>query len=293
MWQANWVADQLGRQDVKVELVSITTSGDVQSSGPIAQIGSQGVFTKEIQKALLDRRIDLAVHSLKDLSTFPTPGLVLAAVPRRGPVADVLVFRDPRVNSLDDLPRGACVATGSVRRRVQLLHARPDLQIENLRGNVETRLAKLDAGPFDAIVLAEAGLRRLGFDSRIGQILDPSLLLPAIGQGALAIEIRDDDSKTREAVQSLNDPMSYTAVAAERTMLATLEGGCSAPIGGWARNENDRLILSGRVSQMDGSKQLDETDEGSFEDPDALGRLLAERLLQRGAGELICEARQS
>ena len=291
-WQARWVADRLSQCGMQIELVSITTTGDRQTAGPIGQIGTQGVFTKEIQNGLLDDRIDLAVHSLKDLATLPVPGLTLTAVPERGPIADVLVFRDARATSLDDLPKGAVVATGSPRRKVQLLHARPDLQIENLRGNVETRLAKLDSGPFDAIILAEAGLRRLGLDERIGQILPPAIMLPAVGQGALGIEMRTDDPRTHAVAQALDCPQTHAAVAAERAMLGALEGGCSAPIAAWGRVEHDRLRLSGRVVRLDGSTQLDATLDESLDQPELLGQLVAERLIDQGAAELIREARE-
>jgi len=180
-WQADWVAGELRDSGNDVELVPIATSGDVER-GSIAQIGSQGVFTKEIQRALLDARIDLAVHSLKDLPTEPVPGLHLAAVPPRAPIGDVLVCGKP--SALDGLARGAVVGTGSLRRRAQLLYARPDLKIKDLRGNVDTRLAKLDTGQYDAVVLAEAGLRRLGLEQRITHVLPPSIMLPAVGRAA-------------------------------------------------------------------------------------------------------------
>ena len=184
-WQAEWIARQLGERGVEVELVPISTTGD-QQHGTIESIGGQGIFTKEIQRALLEGRIDLAVHSLKDLPTDVVPGLCVTAVPERAAVGDVLVCR--KWASLDELPQRATLGTGSLRRRAQLLHVRPDLQIRDIRGNVDTRLRKLDQGEYDAIVLAEAGLRRLGLADRITQVLPLTLLLPAVGQGALAVE---------------------------------------------------------------------------------------------------------
>ena len=274
-WQAEWVAARLAQQGTEVELVEITTAGDRRQHGPIEAIGSRGVFTKEIQRALVDGRVDLAVHSLKDLSTEAVPGLCLAAVPERGPVADVLVCRKGATAGLPSSavagvslsgnavstagqassgthtfcldgfsPEHAVVGTGSPRRKTQLWHVRPDLDIRGIRGNVETRVAKLDAGGYDAIVLAEAGLARLGLADRITQVLPPSILLPAVGQGALGLETREDDAWARAAIAPLDHPASHAAVLAERTMLAVLEGGCLAPIGAWARMENDLLTLT-------------------------------------------------
>jgi len=290
--QAGWVAERLARQGAQVELVPITTTGDRHRGEPIEQIGTQGVFTKEIQNALLAGQVDLAVHSLKDLSTQAVPGLALAAVPERGPAADALVFRDPGVRTLDDLPRGAVVGTGSLRRKAQLLHARSDLRIENIRGNVETRLAKLDAGRYDAVALAEAGLRRLGLDARIGEILRLAIMLPAVGQGALAVETRDDDHAARAVAAAIDHRPTRAAVAAERAMLSALEAGCSAPVAAWGRMEGNVLRLTGRVLRADGSQQLDATREGPADEPESLGRLVAQRLIDQGAAALIREARE-
>ncbi|MBN1909868.1 MAG: hydroxymethylbilane synthase [Pirellulales bacterium] len=277
-WQADWVARRLTDLGIDVDLVPISTTGDQQHSGPISQIGAQGVFTKEIQQALLDGRIDVAVHSLKDLSTEPVAGLCLAAVPERGPVGDALVSNTHA--SLDALPRGARIGTGSLRRRAQLLHVRPDLDVQDIRGNVDTRLSKLDAGEFDAIVLAQAGLERLGLAERIAQVLPPDVMLPAIGQGALGVEIRVDNIETRQALAPLDHPASRAAVLAERAMLHALEGGCSAPIGAWARVENNFLTLSGRVLEPDGTHRLDATASASMSDPETLGRDVAAQLRQ-------------
>jgi hydroxymethylbilane synthase len=289
-WQAQWVATRLEELGVPVELVPITTSGDQQQAGPIHTLGGQGAFTKEIQRALLDERIDLAVHSLKDLPTVQPAGLCLAAVPERASVSDVLVCR--QVASLEDLGQAAVVGTGSLRRRCQLLHFRPDLRCQDVRGNVETRLRKLDAGQFDALVLAEAGLRRLGMAERITQILPPSIMLPAIGQGALALETRSDDQPVRAVLSTgLDHPSSHAAVLAERAMLAVLEGGCLAPIAAWGRLEDEHLTLSGRVLSLDGRQKIEATLVG---DPQAeLGRRVAEALITQGAIELVQAARQT
>jgi hydroxymethylbilane synthase len=295
-WQADWVAARLRELEVDVELVPISTSGDWQQEGPIPSIGSQGIFTKEIQRALLEKRVDLAVHSLKDLPTAQPAGLCLAAVPERASVADVLLCRqDPpgQRASLDDLGTGAVVGTGSLRRRSQLLHVRPDLHCEQIRGNVETRLRKLDAGECDALVLAEAGLRRLGMAERITQVLPFSIMLPAIGQGALGLETRSDDRDTRAVLGGLDHPPSHAAVLAERAMLASLEGGCLAPIAAWGRLGGQKLALSGRVLSSDGSQKLEITLTGDPHTPEQLGRRVAESLIAQGAAELVRASRRT
>lgn len=290
-WQAEWVAARLNERGVEVELVPISTAGDRLLSGPIERIGAPGVFTKEIQRALLEDRIDLAVHSLKDLSTDCVPGLCLAATPERGPVGDVLV--STQYPSLEALPPAAVVGTGSTRRKCQLWHVRADLQMRDIRGNVETRVAKLDVGDYDAVVLAEAGLARLALDDRITERLPPSIVLPAVGQGALGVETREDDASTRFAVAMVDHPSTHAAVLAERTMLAALRGGCLAPVGAWARLEKDQLILDGRVLSVDGRERLDATATHPLDAAERLGRDVAERLLDQGAAALILAARQN
>ena len=295
-WQAEWVAARLEESGVGVELVPITTSGDRQQLGPISAIGGEGLFTKEIQRALLEDKIDLAVHSLKDLPTGQPAGLCLAAVPERASVRDVLVCGQPRFGQdapLDELGRGAVVGTGSLRRRSQLLSARADLQCKDVRGNVETRLRKLDAGDYHALVLAEAGLRRLGMAKRITQVLPPSIMLPAIGQGALGLETRTDDRATRAATERLDHPPSHAAVLAERAMLAALEGGCLAPIAAWGRVEDRVFTLSGRVLGSDGNRKTDARLTGDPQEAEQLGRRVAEELISQGAAELVQAARQS
>ena len=289
-WQAEWGAARVEEAGVEVRVVPITTSGDRHARDPIADVGSQGVFTKEIQAALLEERIDLAVHSLKDLPTEPVAGLCLAAVPRRGPVGDALVCSHR--GSLDDLPDGAVVGTGSPRRRAQLLHVRTDLRIRDIRGNVDTRLEKLARGDYDALVLAEAGLRRLGLAQRITQLLPTSIVLPAVGQGALGLETRRDDHSTRSALAVLDHAPSHAAVLAERTMLAELQGGCLAPVAAWGRIEGRQLTLTGRVLALDGRERIETVRTGNPDDAEMLGRQVAEKLIARGAAELIRASRK-
>jgi len=290
-WQADWVAARIGELGVEVELVPISTIGDREQQGPIGAMGGQGVFTKEIQRALLDDRIDLAVHSLKDLPTEKVDGLCLAAVPERAPCGDALV--SCKYDSLDALPKGAILGTGSLRRRSQILHVRPDLRTKDIRGNVETRVQKVDDGEFDALILAEAGLLRLGLGDRITQTLPMDVILPAIGQGALGLETRTDDALTRGTVEKLTDPVTFAAVLAERAMLLKLQGGCLAPIAAWGRLKNEELTLSGRVLSTDGTKRLESVMTGSLKEPEQLGRQVAAALLDQGAADLVSESRDS
>ena len=249
--QAEWVAGELRALGIKVELLPIATSGDTQQ-GPIQDIG-QGVFTREIQRALLEGRIDLAVHSLKDLPTDTPAELILAAVPRRGPCGDALVA--PAWKTLEQLPAGTTVGTSSMRRRAQMLHVRPDLQIKDIRGNIDTRLRKLHEDQFHALVLAEAGLTRLGRAGEITQFLPMSIILPAAGQGALGLETRRDDEPTRSALAALDHPPTHHAVLAERAMLAALHGGCLAPIAAWGRADTGRWRLPAGCSARTGGKK--------------------------------------
>jgi len=291
-WQAHWVAGQFAARGIAVELVPMTTSGDrLQTSTapiPIAATG-MGIFTKEIQKALLADEVDLAVHSLKDLPTEKVPGLMLAAVPVRASVADVLV--SSQADSIEGLRPQAIVGTGSLRRRAQLLHLRPDLVVTDLRGNVDTRLSKLERGDYDAIILAEAGLERLGLAEASRYPIPLEKMLPAIGQGALGIECREDDEATRRALAIIDDSPSHRAVLAERAMLTALHGGCMAPIGGWACIVGESLVLSGRVLSTDGRECLDAKQPGSLNHPEALGRIVAQDPPPPGAARLIDAAR--
>jgi hydroxymethylbilane synthase len=289
-WQANWVAAQLSAAGVDVELVPITTRGDAQRDERIADVGSPGVFTKELQRALLDERIDLAVHSLKDLPTDEVEGLCVAAVPERENPQDVLVSRGKV--PFAELARGAAIGTGSLRRRAQLLHARGDLVMRDIRGNVDTRLEKLAAGGYDALVLAGAGLRRLGREGEISEILGHELMLPAVGQGALAIEAREADDKVRAAVEPLEHAASRQAVVAERSLLAQLGGGCLAPIGAWARVGAGELHLDAVVLSADGRQRLAASGHGASDEASRLGGEVAAKLLALGAADLIARSRR-
>ena len=292
-WQANWVADRLQELGHSVEIIEIATQGDKDAASSIATFSGTGVFTKEIQRALLASEVDLAVHSLKDLPTDEVTGLILAAVPPREPPNDVLVSREHK--QLNELPAGALIGTGSLRRQAQLRNLRPDLHVREVRGNVDTRLRKLEDGNFAAIVLARAGLERLGLADRITQVLSCDVMLPAVGQGALGIECRADDHSTREKLQPLNDANTHTAVIAERTLLAHLRGGCLAPVGAWARIENGSLQLSAVVLSPDGTKRVAAAGNvpanADNENAAALGCRVADSLLTQGAAALIAAAR--
>jgi hydroxymethylbilane synthase len=297
-WQAEWVAERLQQLGCAVELIEIATRGDVERAQSIEEIGTRGVFTKEIQRALLAGDVDLGVHSLKDLPTEPIDGLVLAAVPERESPSDVLICPRPGATNRSALstpysvlPQGARVGTGSLRRQAQIRHLRPDLQIADVRGNVDTRLRKLDEGQFDAIVLAEAGLRRLGLADRITQLLPYDVMLPAVGQGALGIECRADDAKTRAILANVEDQATRAAVTAERALLEHLRGGCMAPVGAIAQVDSGKLQLSAVVLSADGTQRLAADQAESPDNAEALGRRVADALLAQGAAALIAESR--
>lgn len=287
LWQANHVADML-RSAVPcpdVDLVIIQTQGDQNQNRPLSQIGGDGLFTKAIQEAVRDGQADLAVHSLKDLPTLPVPGLVLAAVPPRASTRDAFISH--KHAGFDALPQGARIATGSQRRRAMIRHRRPDLQMVDIRGNVDTRLRKLRELDLDGLILAEAGLARLGLGHFITELLDPSWMLPAVGQGALGLECREDDAQTRDAVSVLDHMPSHQAVTAERSMLRTLGGGCLVPIGAAGTVDGDSLTLRGVVLALDGSRQISDEIQGPAEQAEAVGSQLAARLLTAGARELL------
>jgi hydroxymethylbilane synthase len=288
-WQSDWVAEQLRMRGVAVEIVEITTSGDVQQVGPVAAISGVGVFTKEIQAALLAGDVDLAVHSLKDLPTQQAAGLTLAATPPRENPADALIGANG--STLEILPTGSRIGTGSQRRRAQLLALRSDLIMLDIRGNLDTRLRKLDEGQYDAIVLAAAGLTRLGWADRITEMLAPPRVLPAPGQGSLAIECRADDADAFSALIPLNDAPTRAAVVAERTLLAVLEGGCSAPVAAWGRIAEGELRLDGLVASLDGRQVLRASGASQLADATALGARIANELLQQGAAAIVGAAR--
>jgi hydroxymethylbilane synthase len=287
LWQANFVADRL-RPVVApqpVELVPIETHGDRVQDRPLAAMGGFGVFTKAIQDALLDGCVDVAVHSLKDLPTIPVAGLTLAAVPPRGPSGDVFISHKHR--RFDDLPLGAVIGTSSLRRRAQVLNERPDLQLIDLRGNVETRLRKLREQELDGIILAQAGLERLGLRDAVTEILDPRWMLPAVGQGAIGLECREEDADTLHFVEALNHSDTWNAVRAERAMLYALGGGCLVPVGVHSKVEVGVLTLRGTVLSPDGKRRIVDTHRGPAEQPLGVGNELAGFLLTAGAGELL------
>lgn len=286
-WQAEWVADRLrfAHPGLTVELVEIKTHGDRDRNSPLAAIGGVGLFTKEIQRALLDTRVEIAVHSLKDLPTQGPDELTLGAVPVREDVADALIA--PVFKTLSALPVGAKVGTGSLRRRAQLLYLRPDLQVVSVRGNVETRLQQALQGHLDAVVLAEAGLHRLNLDRHVTERLEPPRFLPAVGQGALGIECRRADRSAIELLRPLDDPSTHRAVVAERQALAELEGGCMIPLAAWARDVEGALTLSAAVFDPDGREHVNAMLSGPLEDPEELGRRVAHELRTQGADRLL------
>lgn len=291
LWQANWVADRLRELGATVELVEITTSGDRDQRDPILEMNQQGVFTKEVQAAVLAGEADIAVHSLKDLPTETVEGLVLAAVPERESSSDVLVSHVAK--SLAELPVGARVGTGSLRRQAQLKSLRGDLEIVGIRGNVDTRLRKLAAGEYDAIVLAAAGLKRLNLVANVVEELSPPRMLPAPGQGALGIECHRGASTVLALVSQLEHADSRAATDAERSMLALLHAGCSAPVGAWGRVEHGELALDGLVASLDGQQVLRASARGAVQSAIQLGQQVAEELLAQGVGEIIESARSA
>ena len=291
LWQAHYLADRLRSLPAapEVALVPIVTAGDTNQSDALRQFGGTGVFTREVQIAVLDQRADIAVHSLKDLPTESNDGLVLAAVPERERRCDALLLplNVDAIQSLDDIPKGAKIGTGSPRRQAQLLYLRPDLKLCEIRGNVDTRIRKLDEGLFDAIILAEAGLRRLELADRISLMLEPPAVFPAVGQGALGIECRNSDETTRALLQQITCNTSLAEILAERSLLRTLRAGCHAPLGTWTSVAGDRLTLTGVLLSVDGTTRLEQTASGPADSADQIGVLVAEQLLSSGAARLL------
>ncbi len=287
MAQARWVTGELTRRHpgLKCILVRVKTQGDAVRDRPLDQLGGLGAFAKELEQALLEGRIDLAVHSLKDLPTQLAPGLTLAAVPARGDPRDALAASPG--TTLASLPGGAVVATGSLRRRAQLQRRRPDLDYRPIRGNLPTRLARLADGRAAAVVLAVAGLERLELSRRIAEVLDPAVCLPAVGQGALGVEIRTDDRRLGELKSALDHPPSSQACRAERSFLLRLGGGCSLPVGALARVEGQGLVLEGVVVAPDGGGLVRRARRGTARDPEGLGEALAEEMLAAGGAEIL------
>ena len=291
LWQANHVADCLRQLPSAplVELVQIVTTGDQNQTDALRQFGGAGVFTKEVQKAVLDGRADFAVHSLKDLPTQSADGLTLACVPPRAPRCDVLLLPTTAAppQQLEELPANAKIGTGSPRRQAQLKHLRPDLQLSEIRGNVDTRLKKLDDGEFDAILLAEAGLQRLQLQHRISLVLQPPTFFPAVSQGALGIECRADDADALLLLQTLICPIAHSEVLAERALLRTLRAGCHAPLGVWTEFSPETLRLTAVLLSPDGSSRIQQSASGPADNPEFVGVAAAELLLQSGAASLI------
>lgn len=290
LWQAEYIRSLIERTspDVQVEIVHVHTLGDANQTDPLRQFGGTGVFTKEVQASVLNKESDLAVHSLKDLPTSSPDGLVLAGVPDRAARADVLVCPEgQKLETLDDLPNGARIGTGSPRRQAQLSHIRPDLQMLEIRGNLQTRLKKLDDGEFDAIVLAEAGLTRLKMDHRISFVFSIDLMIPAVGQGAIGVECRADDEATQTILSKLTDQDVWAAVSAERALLRELEAGCHAPLGAWTELSDDQLTLSSVLLSPDGVTRLTAEDTLSAADPEAVGISVANKLKAIGGDALI------
>ncbi len=290
LWQANHVAERLrsAHPGIAVELLPMVTEGDRILDRALAEVGGKGLFIKELEVAMLEGRADLAVHSMKDVPAELPPGMILATVLERADPRDALV--SSRHASLEALPQGARVGTSSLRRQCQLRHLRPDLQVGQLRGNVQTRLAKLDSGDFDAILLATAGLDRLGMASRIRHRVAPEQLLPAVGQGIVGIECRESDHRLRALLAPLEHAEARLCLTAERSMAGALQGSCQSPIAGFAELQGDELKLRGLVGMPDGSRVLADAVTGPAADAPALGLELAKRLLAAGAGELLGQA---
>jgi hydroxymethylbilane synthase len=294
LWQAHAVERALlaADPDAEVRIDVVKTIGDRILDVPLAKIGDKGLFTKELDEALLSGAADLAVHSLKDVPTRLPDGLVIAAITVREDPRDVLILAPGRTGSLAELPAGARVGTSSLRRRAQLHARRPELEVLDLRGNLNTRLAKLDRGEYEGIILAAAGVLRLGWEDRISEYLDPPDWLPAVGQGALAVVARADDEAMLERLRALGHAPTAAATTAERAFLRALEGGCQVPIGALAELRDGRLTLDGLVASTSGGTILRASAEGAPGDATALGRRLADELLRRGAGELLAQIRR-
>lgn len=287
LWQSNHIAALLREKypECEVVLKKIVTKGDRILDVPLAQIGGKGLFTKEIETELADGTIDLAVHSLKDMPTVLPEGLCLTAITKRANVGDAFVSN--KYASFEELPLGAVIGTSSLRRKAQLLAARPDLQIMDLRGNVDTRLRKLDEGLYDAIILAAAGLERLGHGDRITALIPPDVCLPAVGQGALAIEARTADDEVRSMLEFLNDLPTKQSTDAERAFLGLLEGGCQVPIGVHADVAGEQIKIEAIIAALDGSTVLRDTITGKAEDAVALGQQLGKKMLAAGGQEIL------
>ncbi len=292
LWQTHHAKAKLEKHFPKLnfDLKIIKTTGDKLLDVALAKIGDKGLFTKQIETALLENEIDLAVHSLKDLQTVQPEGLTIGAVSARETPNDVLISKSAA--SIDDLPQNAKAATGSLRRKSQLLNYRPDLQIFEIRGNVPTRLEKFAESELDAMILAFAGVHRLNLDAHIAQIIPFEIILPAVGQGAMAVEIRQDDSELKEILAVLNDAETEICTRAERAFLRSLEGGCQVPIGANAVLKDNKIYLEGMVGSLNGELNLREKISGATTDAENLGKKLAQILIEKGANEILEQTRQ-
>ena len=287
LWQANFIADQLKKfyPSLEIELVHITTKGDKILDSPLSKIGGKGLFTNEIENQLIDGKIDLAVHSLKDIPAQLKNNFTIAAISKREIPFDAFVSNDYK--NFSDLPLNAKIGTSSLRRRAQILAIRSDLKIFDLRGNVDTRLKKLDDKNFDAIILAAAGLKRLGYEERIKEIISPSIILPAVGQGALAIETLADRSDVIDLLKILDDFETHIAVSAERSFLKVVDGGCQVPIGVYAEIFDKKITINAIISSLDGKNIFRDKISGSIADAKILGESLANNLLDNGGREIL------
>ncbi len=287
LWQANWVKNALEKRfgEIVVEIVKIKTRGDKILDVPLARVGGKGLFVKEIEQALLEKSIDLAVHSMKDMPAVTPAGLEIRAVPERENPRDVLISLTGK--TIDQLPPGAVIGTSSLRRRAQLLHLRPDLKIKSLRGNLDTRLKKLESGEFDGIILAAAGIHRLGAADKVTQYMEFETILPAVGQGALCLETRNGDPLIGPFIDALDHGPTRTAVEAERAFLARLEGGCQVPIAAHARIENEALEIVGLVADLNGRHLIKAGKKGKTGESLELGLAVAEVLLAKGAQKIL------
>lgn len=288
LWQTNFIKKEIEKKNkfVSVEIQVIKTTGDKILDVALSKIGDKGLFTKELETALLNKKIDVAVHSLKDLQTQLPEGLKIGAVTKRHPVEDVLIARKKGMG-IANLPDNGVVATGSLRRRAQLLHLRPDIKIVEIRGNVPGRIDKFLSSGWDGLILARAGLERLGLKKHISSYIPTKEILPAVGQGALGMQIRDDNSFVSEIVQSVHDDETYFAVMAEREFLKVLQGGCQVPIGAFAELKPNGIFLDGVVSSLDGKKVFRKKIRAGKKDYIGIGNLLARKLLEMGAGEVL------
>ena len=289
LWQANFVKQNLllAHKDLTVELIPMVTQGDIILDSPLSKIGGKGLFVKQLEQAILNNEADIAVHSIKDIPAQFPEGLMLAAICQRDEVRDAFVAN--KYASLNDLPEGAIVGTSSLRRQCQLRSHYPHLIIKDLRGNVGTRLNKLDDGQYDAIILASVGLKRLSLEHRITQYIDTDLMLPAVGQGAIGIESRTDDKQILDIISVLDDKKSRACIQAERAMNNALQGGCQVPIAGYCRLNNDELTLQGLVGRVDGSKIIKQQITGFINEAESLGEKLAKQLLNQGADLILTE----